>query len=720
MDRYRAVSARFSRRRILAIAVSFAGALAFVYLGGDFTPAAIRASALVGLAAILVFPMTQTIALRRALGPVRSAIETGTGDASAIALGLRRLPGPFIASWAFAFFVIAVVACVGGNAIVGQPLLQNFSDTMTGAVLCWAMYATLLGLAFEHTLADYAALAAEAVGGAVPRPRVSLGGIAGRIALVIIVTVGFVTAVTGIITLHGGNIIAFAITGVVVVVYGALAAVFLAESIALPLAQIARALDRVSDGDLEALAELRALPRVPHEAGVVLHALAGAESSLRQTSSAAVRIADGDLATRVEPRSKGDFLGRALATLLASVRDVLFDARSAAVTLDDGSSLVDANAGRLRAVATGISDDLRAASASVERLERTTVEAGGASVDVAQAVGTVRTSADLLDDTVRDTAVALEELAHSVERGGEIAEAIRALAHSAATVADEGAQRLDEATSSGERAAAALAATLEGIEALHEASQRIGAISETIDEISGQTNLLALNAAIEAARAGEHGRGFAVVADEIRGLADRAVSANGEIAAVIRDVQKRTGSAVTSTREGDSAARAARDATTAAAQALATIRTGVGEVARQLDDVGRANTEQKNTTESLVRATTAVREQASRNRDVASGLGTLAEQLAQTASEGAAAAGDARERVATLVRAGENVALEAAALAELTGALRSASATLTAAIARFHGDDLAAAAHTNGTQLEDESKRSRGSLRTADPRRLAP
>ncbi len=548
------------------------------------------------------------------------------------------------------------------------------------------MYATLLGLAFEHALASFAALAAAALGGELPAPRLTVGGIAGRITMVIVVTVVFVTAVTGIITMHGANATAFVITGVVIVIYGALAALFLAESIAAPMAQLGRALDRVAEGDLDALAELRATPRVQHEVGVVLHALAGAESSLRATAGAATRLAGGDLATTIAPRGEGDFLNRALAALLGSVREVLGDARGAARVLADGSARVDANAGRLRGAAATIAGDLDAASASLERLERATVDAGAASIDVTTAVASVRSSADLLEDAVRETAAALEELAVTVGRQGEIALAIRGVAHDATTVAGDASHALAGAAGAGERAVGALATTLSGIEALHAASERIGAITATIDEIADQTNLLALNAAIEAARAGEHGRGFAVVADEIRKLADRSGGATREIAAVIRDVQARTGAAVAATREGDLAARAARDGTAQAARALAAILGDVTEVAHQLDDVGRAHEEQRATTEQLVRATGAVRVQASRNRDVAGGLGALAEQLAAVAAAGAQAAGEARERVATVVRAGGDVAGEAGQLAELTAALRGASARLDDAIARFRDE----------------------------------
>lgn len=68
---------------------------------------------------------------------------------------------------------------------------------------------------------------------------------------------------------------------------------------------------------------------------------------------------------------------------------------------------------------------------------------------------------------------------------------------------------------------------------------KMGGITEVINQLTEQTNLLALNAAIEAARAGEYGRGFAVVADEVRSLAIRTRESANDIMQNIQDVQSK-------------------------------------------------------------------------------------------------------------------------------------------------------------------------------------
>ena len=81
---------------------------------------------------------------------------------------------------------------------------------------------------------------------------------------------------------------------------------------------------------------------------------------------------------------------------------------------------------------------------------------------------------------------------------------------------------------------------MEQINALGQAAQEIGKVTEAITEISSRTNLLALNATIEAARAGSAGKGFAVVATEIKALAKQTAAATEDIRTRIAGVQAAT------------------------------------------------------------------------------------------------------------------------------------------------------------------------------------
>lgn len=80
-------------------------------------------------------------------------------------------------------------------------------------------------------------------------------------------------------------------------------------------------------------------------------------------------------------------------------------------------------------------------------------------------------------------------------------------------------------------------------------AQKIGEVTQIINDIASQTNLLALNATIEAARAGEMGKGFAVVASEVKSLANQTAKATEEIAQQIKGIQDSSQTTANAIRE---------------------------------------------------------------------------------------------------------------------------------------------------------------------------
>jgi methyl-accepting chemotaxis protein len=142
-----------------------------------------------------------------------------------------------------------------------------------------------------------------------------------------------------------------------------------------------------------------------------------------------------------------------------------------------------------------------------------------ASGQIASGTQDLASRTEMQSESLRHTAGEVGELASNVRRTAGSVDEARELAVQASGVAEQGGEAVRQA--------------VDTMGALTEASSRIAEITNVIDGIAFQTNILALNAAVEAARAGEQGRGFAVVAAEVRTLAQRSAAAAREIKGLI-------------------------------------------------------------------------------------------------------------------------------------------------------------------------------------------
>ena len=199
------------------------------------------------------------------------------------------------------------------------------------------------------------------------------------------------------------------------------------------------------------------------------------ERTVKILASALTKLADGDLAYRIEDRFAGHY-----EHLRQSYNEATAQLNELMTMISTSSMSVRTGSGEISSASGDLSQRTEQQAASLE-------ETSAAISQLASVVRETATNAAQVNSAIVDTH-------RQASEGGKVVE----------------------------KAVVAMGA-------IEKSSEEIAQIISVMDSIAFQTNLLALNAGVEAARAGDAGKGFAVVANEVRALAQRSADAAKDI-----------------------------------------------------------------------------------------------------------------------------------------------------------------------------------------------
>ncbi len=235
-------------------------------------------------------------------------------------------------------------------------------------------------------------------------------------------------------------------------------------------------------------------------------------------------------------------------------------------------------------------------------------------------------------------AAAVEEMTVSIDQVADHAREAQSISSQAGEISTQGGEVIHNASDEMRKIAESVNESSGIVRALGEESDQISAIVNVIKDIADQTNLLALNAAIEAARAGEQGRGFAVVADEVRKLSERTAKSTQEIAVMIGKIQSGTHKAVSSMEIGASRVSDGVALANKAGESINQIKSGAQQVVQAVNDISMAIREQSIASNEIAKNVETIAQMSEENS-------TATQQTASTAKHLEALAIELKEAV---------------------------------------------------------------------------
>jgi methyl-accepting chemotaxis protein len=323
--------------------------------------------------------------------------------------------------------------------------------------------------------------------------------------------------------------------------------VLLTRHIARPLGEVSTAAQKIAVGDLNV--QLSSNSR-RDEVGALIGTFSKMTESLSQMARAADQISAGDLTVELTPKSDRDVLGKAF----ASMRD------------------------KLRRFTGDIQEAVGIFSASAQQIVATFSQVASAAAETATVVA--------------ETTATVEEVKQTAQLSAQKAKSVSDSALKAAQVSEGGKKSVADSVEAMRQIREQMESIAESIVRLSEQGQAIGEIMLTVNDLAEQSNLLAVNASIEAARAGEHGKGFAVVAQEVRSLAEQSKQATVQVRGILNDIQKATNAAVMVTEQGSKAVEAGVSQSTEAGESVRLLAESIAEAAQAATQIAASSQQQ--------------------------------------------------------------------------------------------------------------------------------
>ena len=354
------------------------------------------------------------------------------------------------------------------------------------------------------------------------------------------------------------------IISVVCIALSAVFAFFFAGTITTPLLTLSAFLHKAgTTGDVSTTpdegARLRRFELREDEVGQMTRDCGAFIGHVRESARVLETVAGGDLSVEVKMLSASDTIGKSLTTMIERLSSTFAEIDSSSNQVSSGSRQIADGAQSLAQGATQQAASVQQLSATIESIAMGTKE----SADIAA-------KASALTGTIKDNA-------------------------------EKGSRQMDE--------------MMIAVKDINAASQSVGKIIKTIDDIAFQTNILALNAAVEAARAGQHGKGFAVVAEEVRNLASKSAEAAKETGHMIQD----------SMDKANLGFRIAEETSTS----LAEIVSGINESSQLIAEIARASDGQSQSIEQINSGIDQVAQVVGQNSAMAQQSAAASEQMSE-------------------------------------------------------------------------------------------